>query len=202
MDPVRRNSIPARDHYQHQLTQLSQCIAVAGIPTVYTTNQASPVFLKMKVFQFALLALCAAAAFAHSDGDSAGGKRGSTAAAAADAVDRVLDSGSGSGSVDRTGGEMTMSAGKKGSSVGKGSGSGKGKGGKSSKKGGKLAATGAFLKNNVASVSLVGAAGMMVGIAALVVRKNRAQSGYVEMETVAVSTPGQVTGATEVTPLV
>jgi hypothetical protein len=45
----------------------------------------------------------------------------------------------------------------------------------------------AFLKNNVASVSLVGAAGMMVGIAALVVRKNRAQSGYVEMETVRIS---------------
>jgi hypothetical protein len=96
----------------------------------------------MKVFQLALLALCAAAAMAH----TAGKKAGTADAAVVDGADRVDVSGSGSGSgsarIDGAG-DMDMMTGKKGKKGKKGedmaaaspglrvgSGSGKGKGGK------------------------------------------------------------------------
>jgi hypothetical protein len=98
----------------------------------------------MKVFQLALLALCAAAAMAH----TAGKKAGTADAAVVDGADRVdvSGSGSGSGSARIDGAGEDMMTGKKAKKAKKakkgedmaaaspglrvGSGSGKGKGGK------------------------------------------------------------------------
>eukprot|EP00037_Helgoeca_nana_P006592 m.60623 g.60623 ORF g.60623 m.60623 type:complete len:165 (-) comp17469_c0_seq3:120-614(-) len=162
----------------------------------------------MKVFQLALLALCAAAAMAHTAGKS------SADAAVVDGADRVDVSGSGSGSGSgstfevRVEEEATMS-GKKGKKAKKakkakdmsaaspglrvGSGSGKGKGGK-------LQATSGFTQHSVVGVAVMGVAGIAVGVAALAVRKNRMSTGYSAVTDITDVTPTH--DATEHTPLV